>query len=75
MDNTGTDVIAAANLYWWLTEQGLAHGGAAENRLSVSPVGKGQRIHAALLLDEGVHEGYFWYNCETGNVTGLLELK
>jgi len=24
--------------------------------------------------DGGLHEGYFWYNCETETVSGILEL-
>ena len=25
--------------------------------------------------NESIHEGYFWYNCETDNVTAILELE
>ncbi len=77
--NMGTDVTAAANLYWWLTEQGLAPAREEPPEIDYQFLQWGKDSASMLLYynyeDEGAHEGYFWYNCETGNVTGILELK
>ncbi len=77
--STGTNVIAVANLYWRLTEQGLAPAREEPPEIDYQFLQWGKDSASMLLYynyeDEGLHEGYFWCNCETGNVTGILEMK
>ncbi len=77
--STGTNVIAGANLYWRLTEQRLAPVREEPPKIDYQFLHWGKDSASMLLYynyeDEGSHEGYFWNNCETGNVTGILEMK
>jgi len=72
-------MIAVLDLYWWLTEQGLAPAREEPPKIDYQFLQWGKDSASMLLYysyeDGGPHEGYFWYNCETGNVTGILELK
>jgi len=60
--NTGTDVIAEANLYWRLTEQGLAPAREEPPKIDYQFLQWGKDSASMLLYynyeDEGSHEGY-----------------
>lgn len=78
--NTGRNLNAAVNLYYWLSEQGLAPKRAEPPRMEYQFLQWGKDSASMLLYyafedGNGSHEGYFWYNCETNAVSGILELN
>lgn len=79
--NNGTNLTAVLNIGWHLEQMGLLEQGAA------AEVGSGVEYQflqwgkdsSSMLFYysfdwKGVHEGYFWYDRETGQVNGIVEL-
>lgn len=77
--NAGRNLNAAVNLYYWLSEQGLAPKRLEPPRMEYQFLQWGKDSASMLLYyafedGNGLHEGYFWYNCESNEVSGILEL-
>lgn len=76
--NCGTNLRAGFNLSWWLTKQGLAPRWEEPPKIDYQFLQWGKDSASMLIYysyeDGGLHEGYFWYNCETETVSGILEL-
>lgn len=76
--NTGSNLNAYFNLYWRLAEQGLVPAQDEPPEIDYQFLQWGKDSASMLIYysyeDGELHEGYFWYNCETGDVTGILEL-
>lgn len=79
--NNGTNLTAVLNIGWHLEQMGLLEQGTA------AEVGSGVEYQflqwgkdsSSMLFYysfdwKGVHEGYFWYDRETGQVDGIVEL-
>lgn len=70
------------NIVWYLEEQGLLARGAAEQvgeNVEYQFLQWGKDSESMLFYYsfdwDAPYEGYFWYNCETGAVSGLVELS
>lgn len=76
--NHGVNLTAVFNLYWWLTEQGLAPARDEPPEIEYQFLQWGKDSASMLIYysyeDDELHEGYFWYSYKTGDVTGILEL-
>ena len=77
--NHGTNLIAAMNFYYWLTQQGLAPQRDEPPKIEYQFLQWGKDSSSMLFYyryeDSEAHEGYFWFNCETAEVSGILELN
>lgn len=77
--NHGANLIAVMNFYYWLTQQGLAPQRDEPPKIEYQFLQWGKDSSSMLFYycyeDNGAHEGYFWFNCETGEVSGILELN
>ena len=76
--NSGANLIAVMNFYYWLTQQGLAPRRDEPPKIEYQFLQWGKDSSSMLFYysyeDGGAHEGYFWFNCETGEVSGIVEL-
>lgn len=77
--NTGRNLNAVVNLYDWLRQQGLAPKRLEPPQMEYQFLQWGKDSASMLLYyafedGNGLHEGYFWYNCESNEVSGILEL-
>lgn len=78
--NSGRNLNAAVNLYYWMSEQGMAPKRPEPPRMEYQFLQWGKDSVSMLLYyafedGAGPHEGYFWYNCEANEVGGILELN
>lgn len=76
--HTGTNLAAVVNLYHWMTEEELMQPLDEPPKVEYQFLQWGKDSRSMLLyysFDGGTfREGYFWYNCETGLVSGILPL-
>jgi len=79
--NHGIILTAVLNLGWHLEQAGtLPQGAAVElwDGIEYQFLQWGKDSASMLLYYayewEGLHEGYFWYNCETNTISGVVEL-
>lgn len=77
--NHGANLIAVMNFYYWLTQQGLAPRRDEPPKIEYQFLQWGKDSASMLIYysyeDSETHEGYFWFNCETAEVSGILELN